>query len=241
MKVSVITICYNSEKYIQQTIEAVLNQTYNDIEYIIVDGGSTDGTLEIIRQYEERFSGKLHWVSEPDHGIYDAMNKGINMATGELIGIINSDDWYELDAIENAVKEFDVNQPYQIIYGMVRVIEDEKEKQVYLNRHEAIEEMAMAHPACFVSKRVYRDKGTYSLKYKIVSDWELFLRIRNDTEISYKPIYKILANFRTGGASSNIANTSIENVKLKKAYGLCSKRTYFCVRTKWILHRFFCL
>lgn len=121
---------------------------------------------------------------------------------------------------------------------MVRVIEDEKEKQVYLNRHEAIEEMAMAHPACFVSKRVYRDKGTYSLKYKIVSDWELFLRIRNDTEISYKPIYKILANFRTGGASSNIANTSIENVKLKKAYGLCSKRAYFCVRVKWILHRF---
>lgn len=237
VKVSIITVCYNSRNYIQQTIESVLNQTYSDIEYIIVDGGSTDGTLDIIRQYEERFSGRMRWISEPDRGIYDAMNKGIDRASGELIGIINSDDYYEPDAVENAVEAYEEHQPYQIIYGMVRVMENGHEKQVYLNRHEMVESAALAHPACFLSKKLYCDKGKYSLHYRIVSDWELFLRIRNDRDILYKPVYKILANFRTGGASGNVADTSVENMRLKREYGLCSGRAYFCVRVKWALYK----
>ena len=103
MKISIITPCLNSAKTIRQTIESVLNQTYHNIEYIIVDGASMDGTLEIIQEYEPQFQGRLHYVSEPDHGIYDAMNKGIRMSHGNVIGIINSDDYYEQDAVEKMV------------------------------------------------------------------------------------------------------------------------------------------
>ena len=99
MKISIITPCLNSAKTIRQTIESVLNQTYQDIEYIIVDGASTDGTLEIIQEYEDQFQGRMQYVSEPDNGIYDAMNKGIRMSHGNVIGIINSDDFYEEDAV----------------------------------------------------------------------------------------------------------------------------------------------
>ena len=102
--ISIITVCFNSSKTIRQTIESVLNQTYTNIEYILVDGKSTDNTVAIIEEYAPQFTAKgivYRWVSEPDAGIYDAMNKGIKLATGEWIGIINSDDWYELDACEN--------------------------------------------------------------------------------------------------------------------------------------------
>jgi glycosyltransferase involved in cell wall biosynthesis len=239
IKVSIITVCYNSRNTIEQTIESVLKQTYNNIEYLIIDGGSTDGTIDIIQKYEKKFGERLRWISEPDNGIYDAMNKGIDMATGELIGIINSDDWYEINAVESAVKVVDINHPYQIIYGMIRVIENGHESQVYLNRHESIERATLAHPGCFVTKKTYQDKGKYSLNYKIVSDWEFFLRIRNDNSVLYKPLYVILANFRVGGVSSNRINTAIEMIKLKRQYRLCSKLAYVCVRMKWGVYKLF--
>ena len=104
-KVSVITPCFNSEKTIRKTLDSVLNQTYNNYEYIIVDGKSTDGTLKIIEEYKTKFGEKLKFISEKDTGIYDAMNKGIAMASGDIIGIVNSDDFYCLDALENMVNE----------------------------------------------------------------------------------------------------------------------------------------
>ena len=94
MKVSVITATWNSGKTLRTTLDSVLNQSYPDIEHIIVDGGSTDNTMEIIREYEPRYNGRLRYISEPDKGLYDAMNKGIQMATGEVVGILNSDDFY---------------------------------------------------------------------------------------------------------------------------------------------------
>ena len=100
MRFSVITICCNSEKTIERTIESVLAQTFKEFEYIIVDGGSTDRTLDIVRKYEPLFEGRMKWKSEPDTGIYNAMNKGIKRAIGQIIGIVNSDDWLELDALE---------------------------------------------------------------------------------------------------------------------------------------------
>ena len=102
-KVSIITVCFNSAKTIRDTIESVINQTYKNIEYIIVDGGSTDGTIDIIKEYEPYIA---KWVSESDDGIYDAMNKGIMMSTGEIIGLVNSDDFLELEAIKNVVKTY---------------------------------------------------------------------------------------------------------------------------------------
>ena len=101
--VSILTPCYNSAKTIEKTLECIEKQTYTNIEYIIIDGGSTDGTLEIIDRHRSRLPEKLTVISENDNGIYDAMNKGIRLAKGELIGIVNSDDWYEHDTVEQAV------------------------------------------------------------------------------------------------------------------------------------------
>lgn len=104
MKVSIITPCLNSEKTIKDTMESVLKQTYKNIEYIVVDGGSTDGTMEIVKAYHSRFHGRMKYVSEKDNGIYEAMNKGIKLSSGRIIGIINSDDYYQYDAVSNIVE-----------------------------------------------------------------------------------------------------------------------------------------
>ena len=126
-KVSIITVCYNSSMTIRRTFDSVLNQTYADIEYIVVDGASTDGTIEIIKEYEPLFEGRMCWISEKDNGIYDAMNKGISMAEGELIGIINSDDYYEPDAVECMVNAM-TNDKYQILYGSMRTWKNGEEE-----------------------------------------------------------------------------------------------------------------
>ena len=116
IKVSIITVCFNSEKTIRRTIESVLYQTYPNIEYIIVDGKSTDGTVDIVKEYLPAFQKRLRYVSERDKGIYDAMNKGIRLSAGDVIGIINSDDFYEPDAVENIVKYADRGS-CQVLYG----------------------------------------------------------------------------------------------------------------------------
>lgn len=151
-KVTIITVCYNSSKTIERTLKSVLNQTYSDYEYIIIDGFFTDDTLSIIEDYKPLFGSKLRVISEPDNGIYDAMNKGIRLASGDLIGIVNSDDYLELDALQNIVDAYDGYQ-YEIIYGMIRTIRDDKEVQVYIKKHENIDEDMIAHPACFITKK----------------------------------------------------------------------------------------
>ena len=124
--VSIITVCWNSEKYIRDTIESVLNQTYKNIQYIIIDGKSTDKTLSIIDEYKERFGDRLTLVSEKDSGIYNAMNKGLALVKGELVGIINSDDYYELDAVEKMVEQYKLHGS-GVYYGFERSLKDEKE------------------------------------------------------------------------------------------------------------------
>ncbi len=139
MLFSIITVCYNSEKTIERTIKSVLNQTESNYEYIIVDGGSTDKTLDIVKNYEDAFNGRLKYISEKDNGIYDAMNKGIGMAKGELIGLINSDDYYELDALENIKKEYekleDEKKKHLVMYGFMRTVNDDKEIAVEFYHH----------------------------------------------------------------------------------------------------------
>ena len=122
MKITIITVAYNSAKTIRDTIESVLSQTYNDFEYIIVDGNSKDNTIDIVKGYEDRFNNRLRWISEPDKGLYDAMNKGISMATGDIIGIINSDDFYHRnDIFEQVVSAFSDKQ-VDAIYGDVHFV-----------------------------------------------------------------------------------------------------------------------
>lgn len=199
MKVSIITVCLNSEDTIERTIKSVINQSYKDIEYIIVDGKSTDKTLSIINRYKDKVS-KI--VSEHDNGIYDAMNKGIQLSTGEIIGILNSDDWYETDAIHAIVDLFE-NTESEIIHGDIRFIyPDGTSKDTQMDDINKLwYEMVVRHPATFVKREVYEQIGLFDCSYKIAADYEFILRCYS-SGIRFFYTNKILSNFSLTGISS---------------------------------------
>lgn len=224
-KFSIITVCFNSEETIERTIISVLSQSYQNFEYIIVDGASTDGTLGIVEKYVEKYPDKIKLISEKDDGIYDAMNKGIRVASGDLIGIVNSDDYYEADALENISETYD-GEKYEIVYGMLRTIKEGKEVSVYIKNHQWIDEDMITHPTCFVTKEVYEDFGTYSLEYRYSADYEFMLRMNRNRKIIFRPVYKIISNFSLDGASGSIKGY-MDTLKLKYRYNLISKKRYY--------------
>lgn len=224
IKVTIITICYNSQKTIKNTVESVLNQTYKNIEYIIVDGNSTDNTLDIIKEYESDFGDRLILISEPDKGIYDAMNKGISKATGALIGIINSDDFYEHDAVQKIVDRYQ-GEKYCVLYGMERILEKNQEKQVIIFSHNFLKERMIAHPSCFVTKETYLRFGMYDISHPSAADYDLMLRFYDSNMITFIPLYSIIANYRIGGMSSSIKGY-LDSLKVRQEHGLMSKKMY---------------
>lgn len=234
-KVSIITVCFNSEKTIERTIKSVLNQTYSNIEYIIIDGKSTDRTLKIVENYSKLFGDRMIIVSEPDKGIYDAMNKGIKIASGELIGLVNSDDFYEVDAVENAVSSFDSQNKYQVIYGFQRCLNNGNEEKIVFFNHNFLDKQMITHPTCFVSKAVYDRYGVFDLRYKSSSDYEFMLRLFHNSETVFKPIYKIISNFETGGMSSSEVSVR-ETAKLHLQYKTISKLRYVSILLRSYIH-----
>jgi len=205
--ISIITVCFNSKVTIKDTFESVLNQTFQDFEYLIIDGGSTDGTIDIIKQYEEKFTGRLRWISEPDKGIYDAMNKGIDRSKGKIIGIINSDDWFEIGAFYEVYKIYKKvnNIDNFIIKGDMNFLTFDK---IILNRivskrnlkKNLLKRMSMTHPSTFVSKNTYKKVGIFNTNYKLAADFDFIYRcFTNSINIYY--IDKVLSNMRMGGAS----------------------------------------
>ena len=230
---TIITVCYNSEKTIERTLRSVLAQTEKDYEYLIIDGASTDSTLDIVKRYESAFEGRLKVFSEKDNGIYDAMNKGISKAEGKLIGIINSDDYYEPNALKKIRDVYD-GYEYAIIYGMLRTIKGDKESSVYLKSHQFIEDDMIAHPACFISRQIYDKFGGYSLDYQYSADYEFMLRIRNEKIIHYYPLYEIIANFSTDGASS-LTKGYMDTMRLKRNYGLIGGIQYYMIMLKCMI------
>lgn len=220
-KISIITPCFNSESTIGDTIESVLNQTYKNIEYIIVDGGSTDATVNIIREYYPAFNGRMRYISEKDKGVYDAMNKGIKMSTGTLIGIINSDDYYELDAVET-ITEHMTDDKYQVIYGYCKVWNKGHLTKVLKNRHENLADRMIPHPTCFVTRETYRDIGLFLIAFKIANDYELMIRLYKSGKVNFTQIKKVIANFREGGLSCNVKKVAREDAIIAYYHNMIS-------------------
>lgn len=214
MKITIITVAYNSKRTIRDTMESVLAQSFQDYEYIVVDGASTDGTMDIVWEMETRFHGRLKNISEPDHGIYDAMNKGIKMASGDIIGILNSDDiFHDNYAVEHIVKAFDENPDADAIYADLFYVRQNNTNKV-VRKWRAGKQRSFAkgwlpaHPSFYVKKSVYERYGLFNLDYKLAADFEMMLRLveRYHIKIAYLPIP--LVRMRLGGAT----NRSIKNI-----------------------------
>lgn len=218
-KISIITVCLNSEKTIEQTIQSVIGQNDENFEYIIIDGGSSDKTLEIIDKYKK----DIHRiVSEPDSGIYDAMNKGIALATGDIIGIINSDDWYEPEALR-MVRECFQKTGAEVVYGRMNVIGENGERRILIptDIRKIRYEMEVPHPTVFIKKDIYDKYGVFQLNYKIASDYELLLRFYT-RGVKFIRLDKILANFRSGGISQSEERLcALETVTVSEKYIHC--------------------
>ncbi|CAM3516936.1 glycosyltransferase family 2 protein [Pontibacter korlensis] len=208
--VSIITIVYNGEKYLEQTIRSVLGQSYKNIQYIIIDGGSTDGSIEIIRKYESQIA---IWISEPDRGISDAFNKGIALATGDLIGILNADDWYEPEAVSKMVAHF---KPDSVLHGNTQYWNENGSRahQAKPNLDILPLEMSLNHPTVFVSKNLYKRYGVFDLNYKLAMDYQLLLRFYA-AGVKFIHIDDIVTNMRLGGVSANIEGCYLEVFKAK--------------------------
>lgn len=213
MKISIITVCFNSEKTIKDTIESVLSQSYNNYEYIIVDGKSTDNTLDIVKKYEKKFKGKLKYISEKDRGLYDAMNKGIKMATGDIIGIINSDDVIASKDIFKKVVNAFLNNKCDGVYSNLVMKDENLDKTVrYIRSKKGNYKIGWfpPHPTLYLSKNVYNKYGYFDTKYRIAADYDFMLRImKNNVSLIYcNDIFTIM---RSGGVSTNGLKGYIKN------------------------------
>lgn len=208
--ISIITATFNSAKTLKDTIQSVLRQTNKDFEYLIIDGGSTDETIDIVKSYESEFSGRLKWVSEKDQGIYDAMNKGIKMASGDVVGILNSDDYFTSDdilqTVDNAFKSHEIDA----IYGDIHFIRDgnpQKCVRYYSSRMFRPFWLRFgfmpAHPSFYCKREVFEKAGLYSLDYEIGADYEMMVRLFKKYRIKSQYINKDFVTMRTGGASNN--------------------------------------
>lgn len=210
MKVSVITATWNSAATLRDTLESVLCQTYSDIEHIIIDGGSTDGTMDLVHRYEPRYNGRLRYISEPDNGIYDAMNKGITMASGEVVGILNSDDFYTApDTLQRLMDEL-ISSKVDAVYGDIHYVEDKNPAKCVryyssagFRRWKMLLGFMPAHPSFYCRKKVYDRLGLFSTSYKVAADFEHLLRLIYIGKISIKYVPKDCVTMRTGGASTS--------------------------------------
>ena len=224
MKISIITVCYNSAATIRDTIESVLNQTYSDIEYIVVDGNSKDGTVSIIKECELKFNGKMKWLSEPDKGLYDAMNKGIQMATGDIVGILNSDDiFFDSKTLEKIILTFnseDINAVYADLYYVLADNTDVIARKWITGKQKLFKTgWHPAHPALYIKKNVYDKYGLFALNYKLASDFEIMLRFidRHKIKIVYLP--EVVVKMRLGGKTNkNIKNIFLQNIEILRAF-----------------------
>lgn len=227
MKLSIITVCLNSAQTIEQTIQSVLSQHHGDIEYLVLDGGSRDGTQEIIERYHDRLAV---YRSEPDDGLYDAMNKGIGLATGDVVGILNADDFYTDEYVLSKVAHVFRDPAVDACYAdLVYVAKDSPEKIVRYWKSQPYNDRLFyrgwmpPHPTFFVRRKIYEQYGCFNLAMGTAADYELMLRflLRHSIKASYIPA--LLVYMRCGGASgSSLVRRWCANRMDRKAWSINS-------------------
>lgn len=217
MKISIITVVRNNQKTIKTAIDSVLSQTYENIEYIVVDGASTDGTVEIVQSYGDKIN---KCISEPDCGLYDAMNKGLTLATGNIVGILNSDDFYMDEyVIEKVVKEFENKVVDSVFADLVYVKPDDLVKVVrYYDSSLCLpgnfrKAMYPAHPTFFVKREMYEKYGYFKTDYKIAADFDLMARFLYTHKISYAYLPEPIIKMRVGGVSTSLKSLYINTLE----------------------------
>jgi len=206
MKVSIITISFNKEQEIAQTIQSVINQNYSDIEYIIVDGGSTDGTLDVLEHFKSFFAS---YISEPDRGIYDALNKGINLATGEIVGMVHAGDLLFNDNVISKVVNHFFETDSDIVYGNTLLVDSvniERVKRICeggkFNPQNFLSGWMPSHSSVFIKKTVFEKFGKYRLDLNIAADYELLLRFMYKHSVKSSNYPGLVTRFRVGGISN---------------------------------------
>ena len=241
MKITIITATYNSGGTVRNTLESVLEQTYADFEHLIVDGASKDNTLDIVKEYLPRFHGRLRYISEPDKGIYDAMNKGIAMATGDVVGILNSDDFYTANDVLEQVAKVLVDESIDAVYGDVHYVDDDNLSKCvrYYSSHLFHRSWMRfgfmpAHPSFYCRRSVYKRFGTFDLSYKVAADFENLLRLIFVHRIRTRYIPKDFVTMRTGGVSSSGLRSHRQimhdHLRAMRQNGVCSNLLFLCLR-----------
>lgn len=245
MKISIITATFNSGATLRDTIESVLKQTHSDIEYLIVDGASKDNTIDIVKELEPKFGGRLHYISEPDKGIYDAMNKGIKMATGDVVGILNSDDFFTSDdVIARVADAFAKENDIDAVYGDIHFVKDENlQKCTRYYSSKSFRPWLLrfgfmpAHPSFYCKKSIFEKYGLYDLQYRTSSDFEMMVRLLGKYKIKAKYLPMDFVTMRAGGestaglASKKKVNNDI--ARSLKAHGVYTNQVFQGVRYAW--------
>ena len=216
-KLSIITVCFNNKEGLERTIKSVIRQTYANYEYIIIDGGSTDGTIDVIKKYNENIA---YWISEPDSGIYNAMNKGIKMAKGEYCYFLNSDDYI---ATPNTLKKiFEKANEADIIYGNLAIRQGEKLKKVVCFSSKLTgfsfyrTKVAIHHQASLIKRELFLKYGFYREDIKITSDWIFFFETVMQHKVSTQYVNIIFAIFLAGGVSYENDNIRNKEIQIKQ-------------------------
>ena len=220
LKITIITATYNSEATLRDTMDSILRQTWQGYEYIVVDGASTDSTLDIIKEYEPKFEGKMKYISEPDRGIYDAMNKGIQMATGDVVGILNSDDYFtSADVVERFVSAFE-DPTLDAVYGDIHFIRDgepDRCARYYSSKRFSPGWLRFgfmpAHPSFYARREVFERAGLYKTDYKIGSDYEMMVRLFCKHKINAKYLPMDFVTMRLGGLSTRNLHSRLQLIK----------------------------
>lgn len=213
MKITIITVCYNSALHIEDAINSVAQQDYDNIEHIVIDGNSSDGTQKVLEKHVDKLG---FWISEPDHGIYDAMNKGIKKSTGDVIGILNSDDFYFDNHVISKISEAFSDADIDAVFGDLIFVDPEnlnKTVRTYSSKKWHPERFAKgympAHPTFFVRREYYEKHGLFEIDYEIAADYEMLIRLLYVHKLNYKYLPMKMVKMRKGGVSSNGIKSNI--------------------------------